>query len=102
MPFYVYIIKCEGGTFYTGYSRNLNARMRLHAKGKGARYTRIHKPDKLVYIEEMSSRSEAMKREKQIKTLSHRQKLRLVKAKMAPNGRGAAKAFFRKRRRSRL
>jgi putative endonuclease len=78
MPYYVYIILCEGNSFYTGYTRNLNSRMRLHSKGKGARYTRMHKPKKVVHIEEFHSRAEAMKREKRIKKLSHHQKLRLA------------------------
>ncbi len=81
MPHYVYIILCEDGSFYTGYTKNLNARMKLHMKGKGARYTRIHKPKKLVYSEEYSSRAEAMRREKKMKTLKRNQKLKLVNSK---------------------
>jgi putative endonuclease len=81
MPHYVYIILCQDGSFYTGYTKNLNARMKLHMKGKGARYTRIHKPEKLVYSEEYSSRAEAMRREKKMKTLKHSQKLKLVNSK---------------------
>jgi len=81
MPYYVYIIQCRGGSFYTGYTKNLDSRMKLHANGKGARYTRIHKPKKLVHIEEFASISEAMKREKRIKKLTHHQKLELTKSK---------------------
>jgi putative endonuclease len=55
--------------------------MRLHECGKGARYTRTHKPKKLVYVEEFRTRGEAMKRELRIKKLSHKQKLELTKAK---------------------
>lgn len=55
--------------------------MRLHFSGKAARYTRMHKPKKLLYFEEFSSISEAMRREKRIKKLSHRQKLKLAKNK---------------------
>jgi len=55
--------------------------MRLHECGKGARYTRTHKPKKLVYVEEFRTRGEAMKRELRIKELSHKQKLELTKAK---------------------
>jgi len=80
VPYHVYIIQCEGNSFYTGYTRNLNSRMRLHLNGKGARYTRMHRPKKLVYTEEFSSIAEAMKREKQIKRLNHRQKLGLAKS----------------------
>ncbi len=80
MPYYVYIIQCKGDGFYTGYTKNLDSRMKLHANGKGARYTRMHKPKKLVHVEEFSSRSEAMKREKRIKKLTHCQKLELMKS----------------------
>jgi len=80
VPYYVYIIQCEGHSFYTGYTRNLNSRMRLHLNGKGARYTKMHRPEKVVYTEEFGSIAEAMKREKQIKRLTHCQKLRLAKS----------------------
>ena len=81
MPYYVYIIQCKGGSFYTGYTKDLDARMKLHMNGKGARYTRMLKPKKLVYVERYDSRSEAMKKEKRIKRLSHRQKLELIKSR---------------------
>ena len=81
MPYYVYIIQCKGGSFYTGYAKDLDSRMKLHINGKGARYTKIHKPMKLLHVEEFGSRSEAMKREKRIKKLTHHQKLELVKSK---------------------
>ena len=79
MPYYVYVILCEGNCFYTGSTKNLNTRLRLHLKGKGARYTRMHKPRKLVHAEEFGTRSEAMKREKRIKKLNHTQKMRLAR-----------------------
>jgi putative endonuclease len=78
-PYYVYIILCEGNSFYTGYTKNVKSRFRLHLNGKGARYTRMHKPKDLVYVEEFDSRSEAMKREKRIKKLNHGQKTNLMK-----------------------
>ncbi|MDH5482023.1 MAG: GIY-YIG nuclease family protein [Candidatus Bathyarchaeota archaeon] len=81
MPYYVYIIRCKDGSFYTGCTADLEARMKLHMNGKGARYTRMHKPKKLVYVERCDSRSEAMRREKTVKKLNHRQKLQLVKSK---------------------
>jgi putative endonuclease len=80
-PHYVYVILCEDGSFYTGYTKNLDARMKLHVKGKGARYTRIHRPKKLVYFEEFNSRAEAMKRERKLKRLKHSQKLKLTSSK---------------------
>ena len=80
VPYYVYVILCEGNSFYTGYTKNLGARLRQHVRGKGARYTRMHKPRKLVHAEEFSTRSEAMKREKRIKKLNHAQKMRLARS----------------------
>jgi putative endonuclease len=78
MPFYVYILLCMDGSFYTGYTKNLDKRARLHESGKGARYTRMHKPKRVAYVELFDSRANAMKREKAIKKLSHQQKQNLI------------------------
>jgi putative endonuclease len=78
MPHYVYVIQCEDGSFYTGYTKDLDLRMNLHMNGKGARYTRMHRPKKIVYVEEFCSRAEAMKRERTVKISKHRQKLELI------------------------
>jgi putative endonuclease len=78
-PYYVYIIECEGGSFYTGYTKDLHCRITFHMNGKGARYTRMHRAQKLVYVEEFPSISEAMRNEKRIKRLSHHQKLELMR-----------------------
>ncbi|HMK94191.1 MAG TPA: GIY-YIG nuclease family protein [Candidatus Limnocylindrales bacterium] len=80
MSFCVYILLCTDGTFYTGYTKDLDARTKLHQNGNGAKYTRSHRPLKLAYFELFGSRSEAMKREREIKRLSHQQKLDLVNA----------------------
>lgn len=80
MPYYVYVILCDDGSFYTGYTKNVNSRMRLHMNGKGARYTKMHKPKKLVYTEEFNYRAEAMKRERKVKTMGHKQKMRLTQS----------------------
>lgn len=77
MPYYVYVIQCVDGTFYTGYTKDVDARLRLHKNGKGARYTRMHKPLKLVYTEKLNSRPDAMRRERKLKKLGHYQKLKL-------------------------
>jgi len=76
--YYVYILLCENNSFYTGYTKSVKSRFRLHINGKGARYTKMHKPQSLVYVEKFGSRSEAMKREKTIKKLNHSQKLKLA------------------------
>jgi len=79
MRYYVYVLLCQDGTFYTGYAKNLDARLNMHERGKGARYTKVHKPKKLVYKEEFSTRKEAMRRERQIKKLGHEEKKRLCR-----------------------
>jgi len=74
MPFYVYILLCMDGSFYTGYTKDLDERVKQHENGKGARYTKSHRPQKLAYVEIFGSRSSAMKRERVIKKLTHQQK----------------------------
>ncbi len=76
--FYVYILQCCDGSFYTGSTKDLDARTKQHQNGSGARYTKSHKPEKLVYYETHDSRSKAMKREREIKKLSHEQKNNLI------------------------
>jgi len=85
MPYYVYIILCEGNSLYTGYTKNLDSRIKLHKKGKAARYTKMHRPKRLVHVEEFHSRAEAMKRERRIKKLSRVQKLKLARHKPHAN-----------------
>jgi putative endonuclease len=69
------------GTFYTGYTKNIDKRIKLHETGKGARYTKMHKPQKIAYLELFDLRAQAMKREKQIKKLTHQQKLNLINSR---------------------
>jgi putative endonuclease len=78
MSFYVYMLLCCDGSYYTGYTKDLVERMKQHEKGKGARYTKSHKPERLAYVELFDSRSKAIKRERQIKKLSRQQKLELI------------------------
>ena len=78
--YYVYILLCADGSYYTGYSNNPAQRFAQHLKGRGARYTRMHKPNKIVYLQRHVSRRDAMIRERKIKTLTHRQKQKLVQA----------------------
>jgi len=78
MSFYVYILLCSDGSFYTGYTKDLDARTKQHQNGNGAKYTRTHRPEKIVHVEIFDSRGKAMKREKEIKKFSHQQKHALV------------------------
>ena len=79
MPhYYVYILRCKDGSYYTGYTKDVEKRFEMHKKGRGARYTRIHEPEELVYTEQFENRGEAMKRERKIKKLSHDRKQQLI------------------------
>ena len=76
---YVYILKCADGTLYTGWTNDLEKRIVTHNSGNGAKYTRSRLPVELVYHEEFESKSDALKREHEIKKLSREQKLELIK-----------------------
>jgi putative endonuclease len=79
MP-YVYILECADGTLYTGWTVNIEQRVKVHNAGRGARYTRMHGPVKLVYFEELPDRVAAQKRELEIKRWPREKKLQLVKS----------------------
>jgi len=77
---YVYIVQCSNSGLYTGITKNLRRRIRQHneiTKG-GARYIKMHRPVFLQHIERYSGRKEAQKREGQIQSWSHQEKIRLV------------------------
>lgn len=76
--FYVYILRCSDDTLYTGYTVDIDNRIKVHNKGLGAKYTRGRIPVTLVYKEICKSKSEAMKREIAIKKLSRKEKLDLI------------------------
>lgn len=78
---YTYILSCADGSFYTGWTNNLERRLAAHSAGKGGKYTRTHLPVRLVYWEEFSTKHEAMAREWAIKHLTHREKLDLIEKK---------------------
>ena len=75
---YTYILKCKDGTLYTGWTNNIDKRLKDHNDGKGAKYTKVRRPVELVYYEEFESKEEAMKREYAIKQLTRKQKEELV------------------------
>lgn len=77
--YYIYILLCSGGTYYTGSTNNVEKRFKDHLSGKGARYTKSHKPEKIAYKEEFATKSEALKREAEIKGWSKAKKEALVK-----------------------
>ena len=79
---YAYIVKCSDGTYYTGYTNDLEKRLLTHNAGKGAKYTRNRLPVEMVYFEEYEEKSEAMKREYAIKQLTREQKEKLISSKV--------------------
>jgi putative endonuclease len=76
--YYCYIVECADGTFYTGWTVDPEQRVATHNKGRGAKYTRMRLPVKLVYVEEQSDIRSAMKRERAIKRLKRERKIRLI------------------------
>lgn len=77
--YYVYMVRCSDGSLYTGSTNNLPARVEKHNRGEGARYTRGRRPVTLVYSESAASKSDALKREIQIKKMTRADKLSLIK-----------------------
>lgn len=76
--FFVYILRCSDNTFYTGYTDDLEKRLKAHNAAKGAKYTKSRLPVEMVYYEKNLSKSEAMKREWAIKKLSRKDKEKLI------------------------
>ncbi|MEZ4180613.1 MAG: GIY-YIG nuclease family protein [Candidatus Doudnabacteria bacterium] len=76
--FYVYLVKCSDNSLYCGYTNDLDKRIKAHNSGLGAKYTTTRKPVKLVYSEKFDNKSQALKREFEIKQLTRPQKLQLI------------------------
>ncbi|MBI2309804.1 GIY-YIG nuclease family protein [Candidatus Collierbacteria bacterium] len=68
--YFVYMLLCQDGSYYIGSSNNVEKRLKDHLNGKGGKYTKSHKPLKLVYQEALGNKSEALKREFQLKQWS--------------------------------
>ncbi len=77
-PAFVYLLRCADGTLYTGWTLDVERRVRAHQLGRGARYTRTRRPVELIYHEKLSSRRAAMRREIAIKKMSRARKLALA------------------------
>lgn len=75
---YTYMVKCSDQSLYTGYTTNLERRVKTHNKGKGAKYTRSRLPVALVYYESYENKTLAMQREYEIKQLTRTKKLQLI------------------------
>ena len=78
---YTYIIQCIDGSFYCGWTLNVEDRVAVHNSGKGSKYVARRTPAKLVYVEEFETRAKAAQREYQIKILSRKDKIQLIQSK---------------------
>lgn len=76
---YTYMVECKDQSLYTGYTTDLNRRIKAHNSGKGAKYTKSRLPVRLVYYEIYEKKTEAMKREYAIKQLQRKDKLELIR-----------------------
>ena len=74
---YVYIVECKDGSLYTGWTNDLEKRLKAHNAGTGAKYTKMRYPVFLKHAETFETRSDAQKREHQIKKLSRNEKRKL-------------------------
>lgn len=75
---WVYILRCADGSYYTGSTVDLEARLAMHEAGRASKYTRSRLPVKIVFTEACDSRSQAMSREQQIKRLPRQHKVALI------------------------
>ena len=76
---YVYILKCADGTYYTGWTNDLEKRLKAHNSKSGAKYTKSRTPVEIVYTESFKTKEEAMSREWHIKQLTRQEKEELIK-----------------------
>ena len=72
---FVYVLLCEDGSLYTGVSDDVEKRFQVHLSGKGSKYLRSHKPVRILHSEKVETRSDALKREAEIKSWSRQKKI---------------------------
>jgi predicted GIY-YIG superfamily endonuclease len=89
MPHYTYIVRCADHTLYTGYTNNLDRRIKRHNAKRGAKYTAGRLPVKLVYFEKFATLNAARKREVAIQSWRKKMKENLIK-----NGRRIKKTNY--------
>ena len=83
---YLYILRCKDDSLYTGITTDVEKRLEAHRTGKGAKYTRGRGPLELVYREECSDHSGALRREMEVKSMSREEKLKLIQNSLAQDG----------------
>lgn len=77
--YFVYVVQCKNGIYYTGYTNNLENRIKEHNSGHGAKYLRGKLPVKLVYAKEYKYYKNALHAERNIKKMTRKQKEELIK-----------------------
>jgi putative endonuclease len=80
--YFLYILKCTDGSLYTGITTDVKRRLAEHKNKEGGHYTRSHNADSIVYTEACDNRSEALKRELQIKRMSRENKINITKKRL--------------------
>ena len=83
MPFYTYILRCSDGTYYTGHTDNLDARMSQHSAGEGARYTSKRRPLELIWATDCQTRTQSFELEQRIHGWSRAKKEALMRGDFA-------------------
>ena len=78
-PFFVYILKCNDGSYYTGHTDNMEARLSAHQQGLCSGYTSKRRPVELVYVDTCGSRAEAIINERKIKGWTKAKKEALIR-----------------------
>jgi len=76
--YFVYLVQCSDNTIYTGITNDLERRFNEHKNKKGGHYTSSRNVEKIIYTEEFATKSEALKREAEIKSWRREKKLRLI------------------------
>ncbi len=80
MSWFLYIVECADASYYTGITTDIDRRIDEHNTGKGAKYTQGRGPVSVVYTEKFEDRSQASKREFEIKALTKEQKKKLIQS----------------------
>ncbi|MGV3467134.1 MAG: GIY-YIG nuclease family protein [Heyndrickxia sp.] len=89
---FFYVLECKDGSFYGGYTTDIDRRFQEHNEGKGAKYTRYRNPVKLIYYKEFVTKTEAMRAEYAFKQLNRLKKEHFLKE--AGQSNAATKEFY--------
>jgi len=85
---HLYILRCHGNTFYTGVTKDLKRRLKMHNDGKASKYTRARRPVKMIYSENCASHVKALVREYKVKALPRKDKEKLISGKVRSSRKG--------------